>query len=140
LFCACSTVTDKRQTPDKIQGYWTLDSLHFGAVHACLSLPVKDNETIPRCRLNTKFTVDFRMDSTFCLVDSHKSLTGKYVFNDSTLILNQSDNEKLYKFRVDSVKKDKIYLYGNYILFYTITGDSLNYFTGEKTKLILKKK
>jgi hypothetical protein len=140
LFCGCSTVTENRQTLDKIQGTWVLDSIHYGPIHACFRLPLKDIKTMPQCRLNNDFTVDFRPDSTFRLVDSNKILTGKYVFNDSTLILNDSDKRKIYKFLVDSLKQNEIYLYCNYVLFYTITGDSLDYFTGDKTKIKLKKK
>ena len=111
-------------------------------IHACLTLPLSEVKKIPEHRINivAHYKLDFNSDSSFFFVDENKYMrSSKFLIKDSAVIFLDRLDRKMYKFEIDSITQDRVFLLGNYIMFYSISNDKIEYFTSEGTRIILKK-
>lgn len=134
---------DKETLLNKIEGRWFVESMIFQKIHACISLPLCECKTNYENRINTEaqITIDFNHDLTFLFADDKRHfLRSNYLVHDSALFFLNQKGQTWYEFRIDSTTTERIFLHGDYNLFYQLSKDSVKLFTSDHTKIILKRK
>jgi hypothetical protein len=141
-FDSCSSTNENKSIDGKIIGQWNTESCLPHFVHAVISVQLADTLEIPKHRIKTNFSINFKQDNLFSFDNENgPTKTGKYKITDSSLTLTLNDDSFSWlTFGIDSVTDNNLFLTSKSIQFYSNTTDSLDLFTGDKVVLIMKRK
>jgi hypothetical protein len=139
---SCSITNENKSIDDKIIGEWSTESCSPHFIHAVISVQIADTLEIPKNRIKTNFSINFKQDNLFLFENENgPTKTGTYKMNDSSLTLSlNNDSISWLTFEIDSVTDNRLFLMSKSIQFYSNTTDSLDLFTGDEVVLTLKRK
>ena len=125
-----------RDDRKKSLGMWRVEKIEAGRVHAVIEIAKSDlNEGVNR--LAVDFRLDLNDDHTFTVRNPGlNNIMGKWNYEKDTITLLK-DGLVWFLFHVDSMTQSNLYLQTPEAMFVDLHTDSVEFFTGENTKIKL---
>lgn len=119
-----------------VPGEWRIESIKAGHIHACFKV-AKGNDTIPGYYLGRNSFFRLFPDGTFSYHVGPNRIVGAYILQNDSLIL-KTDSVWL-RGKVNAVDNHTMSMTIQYGRFYAIQEDSVQFYTGENSLIVLKR-